>query len=411
MWLEYLRIAWAILYGQKFRSLLTVGSITIGVFSIVFMSSLAEAGFATLNAGIEEVGGARILALWSRQPDEPARQASYWSGISRQDLQTITTLPHLQGMTLVADESRQDLFSDTGQKLLADVVGTDPEFFSFFKYRISEGRFFDAQDQREHRRVCVLGDSLAEKLEQSGPKALGRLITIKGLRCLVIGRLAKVDRTEVGFGWDWDEVVALPIETLADRVGSALQKNRWLLLHSDHPSNNEVLVRLINVLIRERHHGLNDFNLLNFHKSFTEEFEKIVRIMKVIVSLLAGIALLVGGVGIMNMMLVSVSERVREIGIRKALGASPSDIGRQFLLEAILLSSLGGFLGVGLGLLGGLLGGLIIQHYKPSWIIILSEPAAVLALGVALGIGVLFGYVPARRASRIDPILAIRTEG
>jgi len=411
MWIEYLRIAWGILLGQKFRSLLTVGSITIGAFSIVIMSSLAEGGLATLTAGIEEIGGARLLALWSRKPEERGQsETSYSGGLTRQDLNVVRSLPHLQAMTFVVDQSRKDLQSDTGQKLLVDVVGSDADFFGFFGYTVRAGRAFDSQDLQDHARVCVVSDPIAEQLEKDGPPALGRFVTVMGLRCQIIGRLARVDRFGIGLGWDWDKVVVIPMESLRDHNRKEIDPGRWLLMHSDSPQHNEVLVRLVNLLIRERHHGLNDFNLLNFHKSFTEEFMKIFGIMKLIVALLAGIALLVGGVGVMNIMLVSVSERVREIGIRKAIGASPADISRQFLIEAMLLSSLGGVLGVGLGLLGAGAGGLVIQHYKPRWIIALSEPAALLSLVVTLLIGVVFGIVPARRASRLDAVVAIRTE-
>jgi putative ABC transport system permease protein len=138
------------------------------------------------------------------------------------------------------------------------------------------------------------------------------------------------------------------------------------------------------------------------------ELMQLMLIMKSIVAFLAGIALLVGGVGIMNIMLVSVSERVSEIGIRKALGASPADIGRQFLLEAVLLSLSGGLVGITLGVGGTIAGSALIRHFKPHWVTAISQPAVIGAFVVTLLIGVGFGYFPARRAGRLDPVLAIR---
>lgn len=409
MWLDCFRIVWALLLEHKLRSLLTVGSITIGAFSIVLMSSLAESGLASLAAGLEAIGGARLLALWDkRDEDRPAHQTSYFRGLTQYDIRLLRTLPHIEGMTHIADMSRRELVSDTGEKLSVDVVAADADFFRFFHYAPAEGRVFDPTDEREHARVCVLGGETASRLKREGQPLLRRFVTVMGLRCRVIGRLKRVERWDVPLGWDWDHVVVLPMAALADHAARAVASNHWLLMHTDSPENNELMVRIINTLILNRHRGSRDFYLLNFHKSFIEQMMRLYRMMKLVVGLLAGIALVVGGVGVMNIMLVAVSERVQEIGIRKALGASSADIGRQFLLEAVLLSGLGGCLGVALGLCGGVCGGLIIQQLQPQWIIVLAETAAGVALGVSLFAGALFGYAPARRASLLEPAVAMR---
>jgi putative ABC transport system permease protein len=139
------------------------------------------------------------------------------------------------------------------------------------------------------------------------------------------------------------------------------------------------------------------------------KFHEVVAIMEAIVGFIAGIALLVGGVGVMNMMLVSVSERVREIGIRKALGASPRDIGAQFLWEAIVLSGTGGLVGVGGGVAGALASTWLVKHFIAAWVGVVAVKAVIIALVTSFGIGVVFGFFPARRASRLDAISAIRT--
>ena len=171
----------------------------------------------------------------------------------------------------------------------------------------------------------------------------------------------------------------------------------------------DIVKRIVNAVLLERHHGLDDFRLFDFETRL-KGFFQVFLIMKIIVGLLAGISLVVGGVGIMNIMLVSVSERVREIGIRKALGATPADIGRQFLVEATLLSGVGGAVGVGMGILGALAGGAIIAHFKPTWLTLISQPAVVVALSSSALIGLGFGYWPARTASRLDPVVAIRSQ-
>jgi putative ABC transport system permease protein len=409
MWIEYLRIAWGVLRGHKFRSLLTIASILIGAFSIVLMTSLAESGLGTLASSFEELGGARLISLWRKTPDiNEQKQSFYQHGITRLDLPLLARTPHVVRSTAFVAVRSRGMYSDSGQRLRGDVIGADPSFLGFFRYRLAEGRQLDEQDVREHSQVCVIGDSLANKLWGAGERVIGRVVSTGNMHCRVVGRLAKLDRWGVGFGWEWDEVLVMPIEVLADHEAATVDNGRRLFLLTDGPQHNEIVKRIINSVLMERHHGVDDFSIFDFEKRLAS-FYRVFLIMKVIVGLLASVSLLVGGVGIMNIMLVSVSERVREIGIRKALGASPEDISRQFIVEAALLSGFGGAVGALLGVGGTILGGTIIQHFKPRWLIIISEPAVLLAVGSAALVGIIFGYVPARNAAKLDPVTAIRT--
>jgi putative ABC transport system permease protein len=411
MWIEYLRIALSMLRGHIFRSLLTISSILIGAFSIVLMTSLAESGLSTLASSFEELGGARLISLWRKSPEAmESKQSSYQRGITRLDVPVLRGIPHVVSVTSLVSLRNRPLITDTGKRRNGDLVAGDAAFLSFFRYRISEGRALDSEDLAQHSRVCVIGDVLADKLWGRGEKVVGRSVMVSGMYCRIVGRLAKLDRWGVGFGWEWDEVLVMPMDTLSDHEATVVDTGRRLFLLTEGPQHNEIVKRIVNAVLLERHHGVDDFAIFDFEKRLAG-FYRVFLIMKVIVGLLAGISLLVGGVGIMNIMLVSVSERVREIGIRKALGASPSDISRQFIVEAMLLSGLGGGLGVAMGIGGTLLGGTIIQHFKPRWQIVVSEPAVLLALGSAVLVGVLFGYMPAKRASRLDPVTAIRANG
>ena len=201
----------------------------------------------------------------------------------------------------------------------------------------------------------------------------------------------------------------MPIDTLLDRMPQVGKLGRRMFLLTDSPTHNDIVKRIVNAVLMERHHGIVDYRLFDFETRL-KSFFQVFLIMKVIVGLLASISLIVGGVGIMNIMLVSVSERVREIGIRKALGATPADIGRQFIVEATLLSGVGGAMGVGMGVLGALAGGAIISHFKPTWLTLISQPAVIVALSSSALIGLVFGYWPARNASRLDPVVAIRSQ-
>jgi putative ABC transport system permease protein len=407
MWLEYLRIARTVLWAHRFRSTLTVLSVMFGAFSIVLMSSLAESGLSTLARGIEDLGGARLLDIAVKVPERAENKtASYSGGMTVADRDVLfSALPHVADHSMFATLWRKDVSSDAGVLSRSDTVGADAGFLDLFHMRMGEGRPFSEEENRKHAKVCVIGFKTAEKM-WGGDKVLGKWMTVDGVRCQVVGVLANQDRWGINFGFDWLDVVVVPLETLAD-VEPAAKKEAELLIKTDAPGSNEVVKRIANALLSARHHGVDDFQIFDF-SSFMEKFHSIFAIMKVIVGFIAGIALLVGGIGVMNMMLVSVSERVREIGIRKALGASPKDIGRQFLCEAVLLSGTGGAIGVAGGVLGALLVTAVISHYKPMWVGVLSNSAVVTALCVSVGVGLVFGYFPARRAGKLDAILAIR---
>jgi len=408
MWLEYLRIAGSVLRAHKFRSFLTITSITIGSFSIVLMTSLADAGLKTLFAGVESIGGARLIGLWRKMPEAmESKQVSYGRGITRQDTDALRGIPHLVEVTQMASLRSKPLQADNGNRVSGDILGVDAATLGFFRYRPAQGRILDEVDIRDRARVCVIGDELADKLFGKGEQVVGRTVSAYGSHCKLVGRLQKLDLWGVHFGWGWDKMIAMPLDTLADVASKDVEARRQIFMLTDGPENNDIVKRVMNARLLERHHGVDDFAIFDFEKRL-QGFFQLFLIMKIIVGLLASIALAVGGVGIMNIMLVSVSERVREIGIRKALGASPQDIGRQFLVEAGLLSSVGGLVGVALGIGGALAGCALIKHFKPTWVTSVSEPAVIAALTVALGIGVVFGYFPARRAGRLDPVTAMR---
>lgn len=406
MIVEYLRIAAKVLWAHKFRSGLTVLSITIGAFSIVLMSSLAESGLATLIAGIEELGGARLILVYAKPPERAEnKRESYSSGFTVADWdQVFADLPYVVERTRWAGLDRKDAIADTGPSSRTDLVVGDGGFLSLFRMRLAKGRGFTEEENRGRAKVCVVGHELSKKLWDG--ESIGHWMTISGVRCQVIGQLANQDRWGANFGFDWLNVAVLPFETVSE-VNPLLRLEVGSLVKTADASNNEVVKRIINVRLEARHHGVDDFQILDFAKILIR-FEGLFRIMKVIVGFIAGIALLVGGIGVMNMMLVSVSERVREIGIRKALGASPGDIMAQFLCEAMLLSGVGGLIGVAGGIAMSEVATVIIRKFKPLWVGIVAENAVIAALAVSFGVGMVFGLFPARRAARLDIIQAIR---
>jgi putative ABC transport system permease protein len=289
---------------------------------------------------------------------------------------------------------------------MTSVVAVDARFFEVFRMRVGRGRAFTEEENRGRAALCVVGHKLAEKIGPTPSEPLGRFLSVGPLRCRIAGVLANNDRFGVGFGFDWTDLVITPSETMGDLEPRVLERAA-VFIQTDAPTSNELVKRLLNVRLSARHPGVDDFTLLDF-SGVMERFGAIFAAMELIVALLAGIALFVGGVGVMNMMLVAVSERVKEIGIRKALGARPRAIGVQFLAEAVLLSMIGGATGVLSGLATAVAASALIARSLTTWQMSLAPWAAVSALVVSLVIGVGFGWLPAKKAARLDPIEAMR---
>jgi len=407
MWWEYLRIAQKVLRTHKFRSFLTVLSITIGAFSIVVMSSLAESGLTTLAKGIEDLGGARLIEVVVKQPErQQNKTASYAKGMTRADREVVFgALPHVVAKSTYTPLGRRDVVGDSGVSGRTDLVLGDGGFLKLFQMKLASGRGFTDEESLQRAKVCVVGHKLAKKLwDDADP--LGRWMTVQGVRCRVIGRLVDQERWGIHMGFDWLDVAVMPIDTLAE-IDPTVMQGAGIILKTDDQGHNEIVKRIVNALLSERHHGVDDFEIFDF-STFMDKFNAVFSTMKAIVGFIAGIALLVGGIGVMNMMLVSVSERVREIGIRKAIGASPQDISAQFLWEAVVLAGSGGLLGVVTGIGGAALSGWVIGLFNKTWVSVIAQRAVVTALVVSVVIGLVFGYFPARRAGRLSAIEAIR---
>lgn len=407
---ETVRIAVGALGASRGRSVLTVLSITIGAFAIVVMSSLAESGLRTMERGIEELGGARMLLVVQKTPERgEAKQYAYSQGLSLNARDRVfRDLPHVRDLSLFARVGKKEVLAASGARATTDVVATDTQFFDVFRMRVAHGRAFTEEENRGRARLCVVGHKLAAKLglDATGPLALGAILEVGPMRCRIQGVLADNDRFGVRFGFDWTDLVVVPSETYGDldpQVGGRAS----VLVQTDDPASNDAVKRLVNARLVARHPGVDDFSLLDF-SGIMKRFGAVFAAMELIVALLAGIALLIGGVGVMNMMLVAVSERVREIGIRKALGARPSAIGAQFLTEAVLLSMAGGGAGVASGLAVAFGASRLIASFLTTWQTSLAPVAAAVALAVSVGIGVIFGWLPAKNAAKLDPILAMR---
>jgi putative ABC transport system permease protein len=294
-----------------------------------------------------------------------------------------------------------------------ELWGVGTEFLTVRNWQLRTGEFFGSRDVKSASKVCVLGQTIVAKLFQTADP-VGQTIRIKNIPFRVIGVLDKKGANMVGD--DQDDLILMPYTTARKRLqGSEFDNVNAIMVSAVSPVVMSDAEAEINALLAERHR-IQPGDPPDFQVQNTTEIANVLGVitgtLTVMLSSIAGISLVVGGVGIMNIMLVSVTERTREIGIRMAVGARPRDILRQFLVEAILLSCIGGVIGFALGV--GLSVGAtsLINHFTSGtkWPVIISVPAAVISFVFAAAVGVFFGYYPARRASRLDPIESLRYE-
>jgi putative ABC transport system permease protein len=399
-------MAWSSLESRKGRSFLTLSTVAIGCFAIVLAASLAASGLESLKQSIEELGGARLILIEPKLAETAEKKQSESDAeIDEDDRVALSRdMPHLESLTHYAGLGEKDVISDVGRSSRTDFVAADESFFDLFRMRVAEGRPLGGDDMRGATQNCVVGPKVANAVWSDSP--VGHKLTVGTLHCRVVGVFADNNRWGTNFGFDWNNVVVVPFRTAALRLPD-VRSSAGIALRTDTRAANDVVKRMVNARLEKSHAGVDDYAIYDLAQVM-DRFQTTFELLELLVALFSGIALIIGGVGIMNMMLVSVSERVREIGIRKALGATPSDLSRQFLLESSLLATAGGALGVTLGALAVYAAGTVIRSSLSGWLSVYSMPAVVIALGASTLTGVAFGWLPARQAAELDPVEAIR---
>jgi putative ABC transport system permease protein len=314
-------------------------------------------------------------------------------------------LPYVKRATGMASYDQQTAYVSADNTIKVDVVGILAGFLDGLNWPVQSGKGIDAKEEEAYARVCVITDGVAKQLFPDKP-AVGEYLTVVGKPYQVVGVLKKRKVMGIGLGFDWDKSIFIPMGTAEKREGLPTQQ-MVLVAFTDEPEHNPTVVQLGTASLLARHNGVADFQSVNFGEMLSS-FYQFFQAVNLIVAVIAAISLFAGGIGVMNIMLVSVTERVREIGIRKALGASIPSILFQFLGEATVLSTLGGVIGIvsGLGIVA--LAHIGIGQWSEFWVAHYSVVGVALAMGVTTGIGLFFGAVPAYQAARLDIVECLR---
>jgi putative ABC transport system permease protein len=405
---ETLRLAARALSRNKLRSFLTALGIIIGVGAVIFMQSIGEGAKARVRSQIESAG-TNIVMLFSGSSQGPGGRGGAGSqpSITWEDLRAIQT--ELPSVAAVAPQMNagQPVISETNT-WNTQITGTTPDYFVIRNWPVEKGSMFTASDQASAAKNAVIGLTAAENLFGPGVDPIGQIIRIRDAPFTVIGVLERKGQNAMGS--DQDDVIFIPLSAFQTRMQRGLGKfvPGRIFVSAVSPDAIPRARNEIAQLLRERHRlGPDDED--DFSTSSMAEMTSMLTSTQETVTLLlssiALVSLIVGGIGVMNIMLVSVTERTREIGIRMAVGAQPADIMAQFLIEALVLATVGGALGV---LFGVGLGHLLADKF--GWTMATRTEIVVLALGVSAGVGVIFGLYPARKASQLDPIEALRYE-
>ncbi len=401
MFYETVKLALRAISRNLLRSFLTVLGVVIGVAAVIAMVTIGNGTTAQVTAEISKLGTNLLFV----RPGQfgPGRASTSAKSFTLRDVEAIRDqINGLQAVAPVNQSSQVAIFG--GENHTTTVVGTISDYFTAMDWSFTSGRAFLSTEERGGQAVCVIGNTVRSELFGSTP-ALEQKIRVGSVSCEVIGILKK--KGQSGMGTDQDDIVVMPIKVFQRRVGGNTDVSSITLSARDGVSTAKVQAD-VERLLRERRKiiaGREDDFSVNDMAQMASTLTGTTTLMTGLLGAVAAVSLLVGGIGIMNIMLVSVTERTREIGIRLAIGALEKQVLMQFLVEAVTLSLSGGIIGILLGL--GLAYGAVVLLNVPF---VTSPSVIALAFVFSAAIGMIFGYFPARRAAQMNPIEALRHE-
>jgi len=402
MFAETMRQAMQAILRNAMRSFLTILGVIIGVAAVITMVTIGQGSTVQIESDVSKLG-TNLLIIRRGSGMGPPRAGRSAPQFTLKDVEAIKEqVPGVLAAAPSNTSSQTIIYGNENHQ--ATVTGTDNEFLVARDWDVALGREFYDSEVRAGAAVCLLGETVREELFGAGDP-VGETVRMGQISCRVIGVLRAKGASS--FGQDQDDTVLFPIRTFMRRIAGD-QDVSTIYVAARPDASTEKVQKAIELLLRERRR-IGDGESDNFSvmdtKEITSMLTGITSVMTGLLSAVAAVSLLVGGIGIMNIMLVSVTERTREIGIRLAIGATEGQVLMQFLVEAVVLSLFGGLIGIGLGLALGYAGSVFMKiPFSPDWTMTL------VAFAFSAFIGIVFGYFPARRAARLDPIEALRHE-
>jgi putative ABC transport system permease protein len=396
--------AWRAMGANRLRTLLTMLGMVIGVGAVVLMMSVGQGAQYAIKQTIAAMGSNLFVLLSGSSTAGGVRSGGGGSPtLTASDAEAIAELPGVQAVAPIHPGSAQIVYGPNNWNTA--IIGSTPSYLDARSWPISTGAAFTSSDVRSATRVALIGKTAAQNLF-GDDDPVGKTIRIRQSPFVILGTLAA--KGQGMDGRDQDDTIIIPLTTAQRKVfGSQVPGSvRMVMVQTTTQEIMPIVEKSMTELLRQRHRirdGMdNDFSLRNLTAA-ADSAEESTRVMSMLLGAIASVSLLVGGIGIMNIMLVSVTERTREIGIRMAIGARQKDILMQFLLEAIVISVLGCLIGLLLGI-----GGALLTESLTETVVIISANSVIVAFSVAATIGIFFGYYPASKAARLNPIEALR---
>ena len=405
MFFPMLSEAWHAMGANRLRTFLTMLGMVIGVGAVVLMMAIGEGAQQSIKRSIDSMGSNLFVILSGSSSASGSRSGSgNSSALNINDANAVGDLEDIAAIAPISTGNAQIIFS--GNNWNTSIIGTSPAYFSIRGWNVDSGELFSDADIRSANRVALIGKTVAENLFGDDIDPIGKTIRIKKSPFMILGVLES--KGQSFDGRDQDDTIIVPITTAQRKLfGNQIPGSvRMIMAQAKSEKYMGVAEDAINDLIRQRHNirenAESDFSVRNL-TAMAKTASETAKTMSMLLGAIASISLLVGGIGIMNIMLVSVTERTREIGIRMAIGAREKDILLQFLLEACVISIVGCVIGIALGL-----GGALLVKKMVGAEILISMQSIVLAFSVAASVGVFFGYYPASKAAKLHPIEALR---